>query len=117
MPWKRGVKPPNWHPRRGDVCLFALDKERPGVVLSRDSLNRFSRDLCVIPITSVPQAEFSLRPRIAAGEAGLNRDSWAKCDQIFTIEKQHAVFPPRGSLSQATLRRIEEAVKSALQLP
>jgi mRNA interferase MazF len=117
MPRKRGLKPPNWHPKRGDVCLFVLDKERPGVVLSRDSLNRFSRDLCVIPITSVPHAEFSLRPRLAAGEAGLNRDSWAQCDQIFTIEKQDAVFPPLGSLSQATLRRIEEAVKSALQLP
>ena len=115
--WKRGTTPGHWFPKRGDVCLFLLDKERPGVVISRDSLNRFSLDICVIPVTSVERQEFSLRPKIAAGEGGLNRDSWAKCDQIFTIEKRQTVFPPLGSLSQATMRTIEQAVKSALELP
>ena len=115
--WKRGTKPPHWFPKRGEVCLFSLDKERPGVVISRDSLNRFALDVCVIPITSVQRQEFSLRPKIVAGEGGLNKDSWAKCDQIFTIEKEQAVFPPLGALSQASMRKIEEAVKVALELP
>jgi len=33
--------------RRGEVCLFALDKERPALVISSDAINRHSLDVCV----------------------------------------------------------------------
>ena len=117
MAWKRGTKPSGWYPRRGDVCLFQLDKERPAVVISTDALNRFSLDVCVLPITSSEHKQFSLRPKLAAGEGGLAHDSWVKCDQPNTLEKDSAVYPALGFLSQESLRKIEAALMVCLELP
>lgn len=117
MAWKRGTKPSGWYPRRGDVCLFALDKERPALVISTDALNRFSQDVCVIPISKVEHQQFSLRPKLKAGEGGLDYDSWVKCDQVTTVEKRSAVYPALGFLTRESLNRIEKAVRTALELP
>lgn len=114
--WKRGTRPLGWYPRRGDVCLVALDKERPAVVLSSDSLNRHSLDLCVLPISRSEHKAFSLRPKLSLGEAGLRSESWVKCDQPTTVEKRLIIYPPLGSLSPVSLQRIEVAVKAALEL-
>lgn len=115
--WKRLTKPPKWHPRRGDVCLIALDKECPALVLSNDSLNAFSLDVCVLPISTAQHKNFSLRPRLKAGEAGLKYESWVKCDQPMTVEKGIVAYPPLGSLSSLSMQEIEVAVKTALDLP
>ena len=117
MAWKRSAKPPGWYPKRGDVCLFALDKERPAVIISTDALNRFSLDVCVVPISTVEHKQFSLRPKIARGEGGLLKDSWAKCDQVTTLEKSLAVYPPLGMLPPEALTRMEQTVRIALELP
>lgn len=117
MAWKRSAKPPGWYPKRGDVCLFALDKERPAVIISTDALNRFSLDVCVVPISTVEHKQFSLRPKIASGEGGLAKDSWAKCDQVTTLEKSLAVYPPLGMLPPGALTRLEDAVRIGLELP
>ncbi len=114
--WHRGAKPSGWFPRRGEVCLLHLDKERPALVLSSDSLNAHSLDVCVLPISSVEHRAFSLRPRLQAGEAGLDRDSWVKCDQPTTTAKQYVIYPPLGAVSVASMERIEAAVKAALEL-
>lgn len=113
----RTGKPPRWHPKRDEICLFALDKERPGLVISSDALNIHSLDVCVVPISTAEHKAFSLKPKLKAGEGGLDKDSWVKCDQITTIEKTRAVYPPLGSLSRNSLVQIEEAVKRALELP
>jgi mRNA interferase MazF len=97
--------------------LFALDKERPALVISSDALNRHSLDVCVVPVSTSEHRAFSLRPRLRAGEGGLDRDSWAKCDQVTTIEKSKALFPPLGVLSRASLDSVERAIKQALELP
>lgn len=110
------AKPPGWHPRRGEICLFALDKERPALVISSDALNIHSLDVCVVPISTVEHRSFSLRPKLSAGEGGLDRNSWVKCDQVTTLQQAKAVYPPLGSLSKATLSKIEEAIKRALEL-
>lgn len=112
--WRRSPKPPNWYPRRGEVCLIALDKERPAVIISSNSLNAHSLDVCVLPVSTVEHRSFSLRPRLEAGEAGLIHRSWVKCDQPTTVEKRLVVFPPLGLLSLASMGRIEAAVKAAL---
>ena len=117
MAWKRGVKPAGWYPRRGDVCLFKLDKERPAVVVSTDVLNRFSLDICVVPISKAEHKQFSLRPRLRAGEGGLDHDSWVKCDQVTTLEKSLAVYPALGFLPRESLARVEQAIRIALELP
>jgi mRNA interferase MazF len=116
MPIKRGGAPAGWFPKRGEICLFALDKERPALVISSDALNRHSLDVCAVLISTAEHKAFHLRPTLLAGEGGLARDSWVKCDQLTTIEKAHAVYPPLGTLSPAALEKIEQAIKLALDL-
>ena len=116
-PRKKASAPPGWFPGRGEVCLFLLDKERPAVVISSNTLNRYSLDVCVVPVSTVEHKAFSLRPAISAGEGGLARDSWVKCDQVTTIEKSKAVYPPLGVVSKPSLDRIEHAIRLALELP
>src|SRR5438445_9161559 len=98
MALKRAIPPVGWHPKRGDVCLFALDKERPALVISSDALNAHSLDVCVVPISTRQHRSFSLRPKLKVGEGGLDRESWVKCDQVTTVEKSRAVYPPLGLL-------------------
>jgi mRNA interferase MazF len=117
MPVKRAQAPAGWFPRRGEICLFALDKERPAVVISSNMLNRHALDVCVVPVSTVEHKAFSLRPALRAGEGGLNRDSWVKCDQVTTVEKSTAVYPPLGTLSKASLEKVEQAIRLALELP
>ena len=86
------------------------------MVLSVDALNRQALDVCVVPLTTVHHAEFSLRVPVRPPEGGLERNSWAKADQVHTVEKGDLVYPPLGRISQAVLRQIEEAVRITLQL-
>ncbi len=104
------------YPRRGDVHLVELDKPRPALILSVNQLNRYAFDVCVVPITTKEHARFSMRVLIPAGEGGLAYDSWAKCDQVMTLEKNLIRYPPTGSISSGTLQRIEEQVKISLGL-
>lgn len=113
---KRSSKPAGWFPRRGEVCLVELDKPRPAVVLSSDSLNAYALDVCVLPISTKEHRAFSLRPKLTSGEAGLKHDSWVKCDQPTTLEKALVSYPPLGSLSSASMNAIEDAVRTALEL-
>ena len=108
-PWKRTAKPSGWYPRRGEICYFLLDKERPALVISTDALNRFSQDICVIPLSTVEPRQFVLRPKLDARLGGLPRDSWARCDQPTTLRKAFAVYPPLEMLSPDRLLRIETA--------
>ena len=114
--WKRGIKPQGWYPRRGEICLFALDKERPALVISNNALNRFSLDVCVVPISKAQYRQFSLRPKLRAGQGGLVYESWLKCDQVTTIEIATAVFPPLGVLDNESMKQIEDAIRIALDL-
>jgi mRNA interferase MazF len=93
-----------------------LDKARPALVISSDVLNRHALDICVVPITSVHHGRFALRVAIKAGDGGLTRESWAKCDQVTTLDKHFLVYPPLGRLSTATLQRIEDGIRLALEL-
>ena len=104
------------YPRRGDVHLVDLDKPRPALILSVDELNRHALDVCVVPLTTKEHAKFSMRVFIPAGDGGLNHDSWAKCDQIMTLEKSLIRYPATGTLSSSALARIEEQVKTSLGL-
>jgi mRNA-degrading endonuclease toxin of MazEF toxin-antitoxin module len=111
-------KPPSgWFPRRGEVYLVRLDKDRPALVISADALNRCALDVCVVPMTTAGRGKFSLRVLVKPGEAGLRRASWAKCEQVTTLEKNLLLYPPLGRLTDATLKTIEQGIKLALQLP
>ncbi len=68
------------------------------------------------PLPRRSAGRFSLRVPIRAGEAGLPSDSWAKCDQVTTVEKILLLYPPLGKLGSSTLEKVEQGVKLALQL-
>jgi mRNA-degrading endonuclease toxin of MazEF toxin-antitoxin module len=53
---------------------------------------------------------------LRAGTGGLDHDSWAKCDQVTTLEKDSAVYPALGFLTTEMLG-IETAIRTALELP
>ncbi|MGO8787241.1 MAG: type II toxin-antitoxin system PemK/MazF family toxin [Terriglobia bacterium] len=111
-------KPPlGWLPHRGEVYLVRLDKDRPALVISADAINRYALDVCLVPITSVKCPKFSLRVPVNPPEGGLRRPSWAKCDQVTTLEKSLLVYPPLGRLTDSTLHSVEQSIKLALQLP
>ncbi len=103
-------------PRRGEIYLASLDKDRPVLILSVDSLNRYALDVCVVPITSVQRSQFSMRVPLAKGEGGLNVNCWAKCDQVTTLEKTFLHAKPFGTLPSGKLQQIENQVKLALGL-
>ena len=86
-------------------------------MVSSNALNRYSLDVCVVPVSTVEHKAFSLRPALCAGEGGLARDSWVKCDQVTTIEKSKTVYPPLGVVSKPSLEKIEHAIRLALELP
>jgi mRNA-degrading endonuclease toxin of MazEF toxin-antitoxin module len=106
-----------WFPQRGEICRVRLDKDRPALVISSNALNRNALDVCVVPLTSVEHRRFALRVELQPGEGGLTRRSWAKCDQITTLEKALVKYPPLGRLSAGALSRVESAIKTALELP
>jgi mRNA interferase MazF len=117
MARRSSASPSGWFPKRGEVCLFALDKRRPALVVSSNALNRHSLDVCVVPISTVEHKAFTLRPHLRAGEGGLDRDSWAKCDQVTTVEKSRAVYPPLGAVGGPSMEKIGQAIRLALELP
>ncbi len=106
--------PSGWYPKRGEVYIVQLDKPRPAIVLSIDSINKFALDVCMVGITTVERKTFSMRVPIKKGDAQLNFDCWAKCDQVATLEKTLLRYPPVGVLSSATFARIEEEVRICL---
>lgn len=108
--------PAGWYPRRGEVYWLRLDKDRPALVISSDVLNRHALDVCVVPITTVHHGRFALRVAIAPGDGGLARESWAKCDQVITLEIKTLRYPPVGRLAHKTLKRIEDSIRLALDL-
>lgn len=91
-------------------------KPRPVLILSTDRVNRYRRDMCVVPFTTVQRSGFTLWVPVHAPDGGLERDSWAKCDQVHTVEKRELFFPPLGRLAPITLHHIENAVRTALEL-
>jgi mRNA-degrading endonuclease toxin of MazEF toxin-antitoxin module len=105
-----------FYPKRGEVYLVQLDKPRPAIVISVDALNKFALDVCVVPLTTVEHKNFSMRVSIKKGDANLNFNCWAKCDEVTTLEKSLLKYPAIGILSASAIRRIKEQVRVALGL-
>ena len=106
-------------PRRGEIWLVGVPddtKRGPCVVFSTDRLNQHALDVTVVPITSVARGNFPTRVPLAAGEGGLHTDSWAKCDQVTTVNKSRLVGGSFGQLSDARMQEIADAVRLALDL-
>ncbi len=110
---------PYFHVKLTVACSLTLVKfagGHPAVVLSVDQINKHALDVCVVAITSVERKSFSMRVLIKKGEANLNFDGWAKCDQVTSLEKSLLRYPAIGVVPAATFARIEEQVRICLGL-
>lgn len=107
-------------PRRGGIFLVSIPddpKDRPAIIISSDVLNRFANDVAVVSLTTIEHTKFSARVPLSVGEGGLRKRSWAKCDQVTTVNKRRLVRGPfKGSVSATTLSEIEDAIRLALEL-
>jgi mRNA-degrading endonuclease toxin of MazEF toxin-antitoxin module len=86
---------------------------RPVLVVSRDELNRGSSVLAV-PFTSQQLDKRASLPwcvTFLRGEAGLDKDCVAKCDQISVIDKTALDFR-RGAIGRATTEKMQAVVKA-----
>jgi len=113
------------HPRRGEIYLTALDptlgreiqKTRPALVIQNDVSNRLSEITIVAPITST--VRFPLSPvhvlLVADRTTGLSVTSVALFNQIRAVDRIRLV-KRLGSVDDATLERVDEAIKISLGL-
>ena len=109
--------------RRGDVFWANLDptvgveikKTRPVVVVSNDVINRRSRLVIVVPLTTNIARLSPSHVLIPQGEGGLGQDSKVLTEQIRAMDKQRLVSKI-GTLSDRFLRLIEQAIRNSLDM-
>ena len=109
---------------RGDIYLADLNPSRgseqagvrPVILVQRQNLDRFTRTVVVIPVTTnLRRAQIPGTVLIAAGEGGLSQESVALCYQIVVIDRQR-LQRQLGTLSAVYLQRLGEAISYTLDL-
>ena len=109
--------------QRGDVFWVNLDpivgskvgKRRPAIVIQNEAANRSSATVTVIPLSTSLRRVYPFQVRIPAGEAGLESDSKALCEQIRTLSRRR-LLDRMGSLTRARLGEIRAALDRHLWL-
>lgn len=110
--------------RRGDVYDTRFDPaegseaagRRPAIIVSRDSFNRTSPVVLVVPCTThrgrriYPSQAF-----LRAGQGGLTVDSVAQAEQIRVVSKSR-LLRHRGSLSPRAMRAVSAGLALILDL-
>ncbi len=108
---------------RGDIHDIDLGRPighepgllRPAVVVSNDIVNNSPGELAVVvPVTSTA---YGLRSHVEidAGDSGLDRPSYARCDQIRVVSTRRFVAR-RGAAGPDEMYAIDEAVRFILDL-
>ncbi|PZV25991.1 MAG: PemK family transcriptional regulator [Snowella sp.] len=109
---------------RGDIYLADLNPSRgseqagvrPVILVQRQNLDRFTRTVVVIPVTTnLRRAQIPGTVLIPVGEGGLSQESVALCDQIVVIDRQR-LQRQLGTLSAVYLQRLGEAISYTLDL-
>jgi mRNA interferase MazF len=85
----------NPEPLHGEIWWVRIPNQpndphqpRTAVIVSPDGRNKYANDVIVVPTTSSLQKPHpEMHIHIPAGEGGLPKDSYAKCDQVTTIDK------------------------------
>jgi mRNA interferase MazF len=107
--------------RRGDVMVANLDptigveiqKTRPVIVVSNESINRFSQLVVVVPLTKNVSHLSPSHAVIPRGTARLAFASKAVTEQIKAVDKSRLV-KRLGSLPPPLLAQVERALKNTL---
>lgn len=110
---------------RGDVFIAVLDpvegSEQGGtrrvVVVSRNSLNKYSPVVCICPITDADNKKriYPSHVTVAAGVGGQTIDGIVVCEQVRTISKTR-LQRRIGTFEKDLMTRIEAALKIVLDL-
>ncbi len=76
-------------PRRGEVWLADLDKRRPVIVLTRDPLGRYLRNVIAAPVTTTVRG---LSTEVPVGpDDGIRAASVANLDNVQLVDRQRLV--------------------------
>jgi mRNA interferase MazF len=115
--------------RRGDVVLVKCPftdirqaKVRPAVIVQNDRDNQKIRKTIVAMITGSLRrlgdpSHFAIDPSLPDGVgAGLSGPSLASCNNLLTIE-QSAIIQSLGHLADPLMRKLDDCLKAALELP
>jgi mRNA-degrading endonuclease toxin of MazEF toxin-antitoxin module len=92
-------------PQNGEIWFVNIPNQpndphqpRTAVIVSTNGRNKAASDVIVVPTTS--SKTFRPHPvvhvQLPAGEGGLPRDSYARCDQVTTIDKSLLSRGPLG---------------------
>ena len=98
------------------VTDFAQQKVRPAVVVQNDIGNRYSANVIIVPISSrVPEQDYPVNHRLAAGIAGLDRPSVILAGTILTVP-QSLVIRRIGRLPARDLVALDACMRVSLGL-
>ena len=111
-------------PQRGEVYQLRPDitigreiqKTRPCVVVSSNTMNEHSVLTIVCPITEGINLPADLiHIAVARGEGGASKDSIVLCDQVKAVD-QGRLIEKNGNLKVETMRKIDKGLRSILDL-
>ena len=98
-------------PRRGEIWVATLDKNRPVVVLTRDPLGRYLHSVIVAPITSTVRG---LSTEVTIGpDDGVRAGSVVNLDNMQLLERLK-LTKRVGHVTPASLRLICNAAAIAI---
>jgi mRNA interferase MazF len=102
--------------KRGEIRWYKFqppDKNRPVLILTRDSILEYLGEVTVAPITStirdIPSEVFLSR------EDGMPKDCAVNCDHIQTVSKGR-IGSPITTLSSEKMAQVRDAILFALNL-
>ncbi len=112
--------------QRGDIYFVDLNPvqgreqagHRPVVVLSIDSINQLPLVVTVVVGTKGENVsrDYPTNVRISPPESGLLIESVFLCFQLRSLDPKRFPTRPAGRISNAALKRIEDAVRYSLGL-
>ncbi len=111
--------------KRGEILLVNFDpvkgseqgKTRPAVIVQNDIGNAYSSTTIVVPITSrIREKNYPTDVFVTAKEIGLEKDGTINCAQISTISVKHRALKKLGALNPSTMKKVDEALKTSLEL-
>ena len=112
--------------KRGDVAWAELAPRsgseqkgrRPVIIVSHDGFNQTPnwRSIIVVPITSSPRAKKGPTSiPLAAGTGGLEKDSFALCHQITTLDRRK-ISSILGALPVTCMDQVAQGIRIAVDI-
>ena len=108
-------------PLRGQIWLVSLDpaigseikKTRPVLVISNDLNNQYAETVTILPISDMGQKVYPFEVLLSSEDAGLNKPSKIKCQQIRTVDKKRFI-KPLGAIHKNLFPQVDQAIKTHL---